>query len=59
TLTQKFPIAQVAGAGPRAPSPIAMILPQGDQVWINYVNNWVKLKKLSGFFDETAEKWGL
>ncbi|MEO0360702.1 MAG: transporter substrate-binding domain-containing protein, partial [Pseudomonadota bacterium] len=47
TLTQKFPIAQVAGAGPRAPSPIAMILPQGDQVWINYVNNWVKLKKLS------------
>ncbi|MEM7524900.1 MAG: transporter substrate-binding domain-containing protein [Pseudomonadota bacterium] len=59
TLTQKFDIAQIAGAAPRAPNPIAMILPQGDQVWINYVNNWVKLKKLQGFFDETAAKWGL
>lgn len=59
TLTQKFPIAQVAGAEPRDPAPIAMILPQDDQVWINYVNNWVKLKKLSGFFDETAKTWGL
>ncbi|MEL7464742.1 MAG: transporter substrate-binding domain-containing protein [Pseudomonadota bacterium] len=59
TLTQKFPISRVEGAGPRAPSPIAMILPQGDQVWINYVNNWVKLKKLKGFFDATAAKWGL
>lgn len=36
-----------------------MILPQDDQVWINYVNNWVKLKKLGGFFDEVAVKWGL
>lgn len=59
TLAEKFPIAQVAGADPRAPSPIAMLLPQDDQVWINYVNNWVKLKKLNGFFDKTAENWGL
>ena len=59
TLTEKFGVSRVAGAGPRAPSPIAMILPQGDQVWINYVNNWVKLKKLKGFFDATAKKWGL
>lgn len=59
TLTEKFGIARVAGAEPRSPSPIAMILPQGDQVWINYVNNWVKLKKLKGFFDATAVKWGL
>lgn len=59
TLAEKFGVVRIAGAGPRAPSPIAMILPQGDQVWINYVNNWVKLKKLSGFFDETGAKWGL
>lgn len=59
TLTTKFPVVRVNGAEPRAPSPIAMILPQGDQVWINYVNNWVKLKKLKGFFDATAAKWGL
>ncbi len=59
TLAEKFPIAQVEGAEARAPSPIAMLLPQDDQVWINYVNNWVKLKTLNGFFDATAEKWGL
>lgn len=59
TLAGKFPIARVAGAEAREPAPIAMILPQDDQVWINYVNNWVKLKQLSGFFATTSAKWGL
>lgn len=44
---------------PRAPSPIAMLLPQSDQVWINYVNNWIQIKKMEGFFEATAAKWGL
>ncbi|MEM6618404.1 MAG: amino acid ABC transporter substrate-binding protein, partial [Pseudomonadota bacterium] len=30
-----------------------------DQVWINYVNNWIKVKEAKGFFDATKEKWGL
>jgi len=59
TLKEKFDIEQVAGADARAPAAIAMLLPQDDQVWINYVNNWVKLKKLSGFFDATGTTWGL
>lgn len=59
TLTQKFPLVRVANADARAPSAIAMLLPQDDQVWINYVNNWVKIKKLKGFFKGNAEKWGL
>lgn len=59
TLKEKFDIMQVAGADARAPAPIAMLLPQGDQVWINYVNNWVKLKKLKGFFDDTGSTWGM
>jgi cyclohexadienyl dehydratase len=59
TLTEKFPIVRIANAEPRDPAAIAMLLPQTDQVWINYVNNWVKVKKLSGFFDQTAVKWGL
>jgi len=59
TLKEKFDIDQVAGADARAPAAIAMLLPQDDQVWINYVNNWVKLKKLSGFFDATGTTWGL
>ena len=59
TLEQKFPVVRVPGAGPRSPSPIAMLLPQADQVWINYVNNWVKVKQAQGFFETTKAKWGL
>ncbi|WP_300580446.1 transporter substrate-binding domain-containing protein [Marivita sp.] len=60
TLVSKFPnLRQIETDGPRAPSPIAMLLPQNDQVWINYVNSWIELKKAQGFFDRTAEKWGL
>ena len=60
TLLQKFPnLTQIAVEAPRAPTPIAMLLPQTDQVWINYVNSWVELKKTQGFFETTAAKWGL
>ncbi|NNE79297.1 MAG: transporter substrate-binding domain-containing protein [Silicimonas sp.] len=59
TLVDKFPVVRVPDTGPRSPSPIAMLLPQNDQVWINYVNNWVKVKEAKGFFDTTKAKWGL
>jgi cyclohexadienyl dehydratase len=59
TLTEKHGVVTVPGTGPRSPTPIAMLLPQGDQVWINYVNNWVKVKQAKGFFEATRVKWGL
>ena len=60
TLTEKFgKIVPIKIEAARAPTPIAMLLPQDDQVWINYVNNWIKIKQARGFFAETAEKWGL
>jgi cyclohexadienyl dehydratase len=59
TLEEKFPIMKVEGTEARAPSPIAMLLPQGDQIWINYVNNWVKVKQAQGFFEANRVKWGL
>ena len=59
TLAEKHGVVQVPNTEPRSPSPIAMLLPQDDQVWINYVNNWVKVKQAKGFFDKTREKWGL
>ena len=43
----------------RSPTPIAMLLPQSDQVWINYVNTWITLKQEQGFFDELGVKWQL
>ena len=59
TLREKHGVVQVPGTEPRAPSPIAMLLPQDDQVWINYVNNWVKVKQAKGFFAATRSNWGL
>jgi cyclohexadienyl dehydratase len=59
TLEEKFGVVRVEGAEPRSPSPIAMLLPQTDQVWINYVNNWVKVKQAQGFFEANKAKWGL
>ncbi len=60
TLVEKFKqLAIVPVKEPRKPTPIAMLLPQDDQVWINYINHWVELKKTQGFFKKTAEKWGL
>lgn len=43
----------------RSPTPVAMLLPQDDQVWINYVNTWITLKKEQGLFDELGVKWQL
>ncbi|MEZ9131169.1 transporter substrate-binding domain-containing protein [Vibrio breoganii] len=60
TLVEKFKqLAVVPVAEPKNPTPISMLLPQNDQVWINYVNHWVELKTTQGFFDKTAKKWGL
>ena len=60
TLLEKFSnVRQIEVDTPRAPTPIAMLLPQTDQVWINYVNSWIELKKTQGFFEEVAVKWGL
>ena len=52
-------VNEVSIDAPRAPTPLAMLLPQDDQVWINFVNHWIKIKQAKGFFKEMAEKWGL
>lgn len=43
----------------RSPTPVAMLLPQDDQVWINYVNTWITLKQEQGLFEELGVKWQL
>lgn len=60
TLVNKYSqLAVVPVKKAKAPTPIAMLLAQDDQVWINYVNHWINLKKERGFFDELAAKWKL
>ncbi len=59
-LVAKYPQMMIVPvSAPKAPTPIAMLLPQGDQVWINYVNTWITLKQERGFFDELGKKWQL
>ena len=43
----------------KARTPLAILLPQADQVWINYVNHWISLQKARGLFDQLSAKWGL
>ena len=38
-------------------TPLAMLVPQGDQEWINYVNHWIEIKKARGFFEDLKNKW--
>ena len=59
-LVAKYPqMVIVPVSAPKAPTPIAMLLPQSDQVWINYVNTWIRLKQERGLFDELGKKWQL
>lgn len=59
-LVEKYPQMMIVPvSAPKAPTPIAMLLPQDDQVWINYVNTWIALKEERGFFDALGKKWRL
>ncbi len=59
-LVAKYPQMMIVPvSAPKAPTPIAMLLPQADQVWINYVNTWIALKRERGFFDQLGKKWQL
>ena len=59
-LVAKYPQMMVVPvSAPKARTPIAMLLPQGDQVWINYVNTWIALKTERGFFANLGRKWQL
>ncbi len=59
-LVEKFPEMMIVPVGEaRARTPVAMLLPQDDQVWINFVNTWIELKKESGLFADLGRKWKL
>jgi cyclohexadienyl dehydratase len=59
-LTQTHPELQVMTVDqPRSRRPGAFLLPQNDQVWINFVNHWVNLNHASGYFEGLQRKWNL
>ena len=57
-LVEKYPQMMIVPVEkPKAPTPIAMLLPQGDQVWLNYLNHWISIKTNHGFFEDNGAKW--
>ena len=57
-LVEKYPELMIVPVQKgKNPTPLAMLLPQADQVWINYVNHWIVLKSERGFFEHLKVKW--
>ena len=44
---------------PKFPTPLAWLTPQNDQIWINFLNHWIEIKKAQGFFDLMMKKYNL
>ncbi len=56
-LVQKYPQLEVVSLEPRQAKRLALLLPQDDQVWINYINHWIRYKQAQGFFGELEIRW--
>ena len=58
SLVETYPeLTQIPIDSMRSMRPGAFLLPQDDQIWINYINHWVDLKHAEGFFDALSTKW--
>ena len=44
---------------PRNSIPMTFVTPIDDQKWINFVNNWIIIKRQNGYFNELNKKWGI
>jgi cyclohexadienyl dehydratase len=59
-VSEKFEAIGIFGEGVvRNERPLAYLTGQNDQVFINFMNTWLTLKKTSGFIDDLRAKWGL
>ena len=50
-------LAVVPVSEPRTPADLAFIVAQDDQVWLNFLNQWITIKQNRGFFDGLKAKW--
>ena len=56
-LLKKYSNLAVMPVEPRKAKPLAILLPQEDMVWINYVNHWIEIKTAQGFFSKLEQRW--
>ena len=58
-LVVKYPQLAIVPDGEKNPAFLAMMVSKNDQVWNDYVNEWIKSKKSSGFFNKLLAKYNL
>jgi cyclohexadienyl dehydratase len=58
-LVIKYSQLAIVPDGEKNPAFLAMMVPKGDDKWNNYVNDWIKKKKSSGFFTNLLSKYNL
>ena len=56
-LVIKYPQLAIVPDGGKNPAFLAMMVPKGDKIWNDYVNNWIKRKQVSGFFMTLEAKY--
>ena len=54
-----YPQLAIVPDGEKNPAFLAMMVNKNDQVWKDYVNNWIEEKKAIGFFDDLLAKYNL
>ena len=58
-LVVKYPQLAIVPDGEKNPAFLAMMVNKDDKAWNDYVNNWIKDKKTSGFFNKLLTKYNL
>ena len=58
-LVITYPQLAIVPDGGKNPAVLAILIDQSDQVWLNYVNHWIEIKKAVGFFDNLLKKYGM
>ena len=59
-LMKQYPELQLVFLDkPKNSIPMAFLMAADDQQWLNFVNNWITIKKQNGYFTEINKKWGV
>jgi len=58
-LVVTYPQLAIVQDGEKNPAFLAMMVSKDDKVWNDYVNEWIKDKKASGFFNNLLSKYNL
>lgn len=57
-LVQRYPELMIVPVDEaRSKRPASFMVARNDQVWLNYLNSWITVKKLQGFFTQLDQKW--